>query len=97
MPRNNSSETLKLMERKLLRLIINPAMIATYGFGAWMLALDPALLHQPFMHVKLGLVLALTAVHAFLARCRRAFAEDLLSIVFLASSIDMISNPVLQS
>jgi putative membrane protein len=70
------SETLKIMERRLLRFIINPAMIASFVFGGWMLALNPALLHQPFMQVKLLLVVAMTAAHGFLARCRRAFASD---------------------
>ena len=31
------SETLKIMEHRLLRFIINPAMISTYVFGIWML------------------------------------------------------------
>ena len=75
-PGSELSETLKIMERKLLRLIINPAMIASYAFGIWMLALNPDLLRQPFMHAKLGLVLLLTWTHAFLARRRRFFAKD---------------------
>jgi protoporphyrinogen IX oxidase len=75
-PGSELSETLKIMERKLLRLIINPAMIATWGFGIWMLTLNPALLHEPFMHAKLGLVVLMQLVHAMLARCRRAFAND---------------------
>lgn len=75
-PGSELSETLKIMERRLLRLIINPAMIATYIFGIWMLVLAPNLLKQPFMHVKLGLVLAMTVAHAFLARYRRYFARD---------------------
>jgi protoporphyrinogen IX oxidase len=70
------SETLKVMERRLLRRIVNPAMIATFVFGIWMLVLNPALLHQPFMHVKLAAVILLTAIHGLLARYRRAFAED---------------------
>ena len=70
------SETLKTMERRLLRFIINPAMIASFIFGIWMLALDPALLHQHFMHAKLTLVLLMTASHGMLARYRKDFAAD---------------------
>jgi protoporphyrinogen IX oxidase len=70
------SETLKVMERKLLRLIINPAMGATYVFGIWMLLLNPALLQQPFMHLKFSLIVGMQIVHAMLARYRRHFAED---------------------
>src|SRR5271154_1707437 len=74
-PGSELSETLKIMERRLLRLIINPAMIASLVFGVWMLALNPELLHQPFMHAKLGLVVLMIVTHGFLARCRRAFAK----------------------
>jgi putative membrane protein len=70
------SDTLKTMERRLLRGIVNPAMIAAWALGIWMLVLNPALLHQRFMHVKLGMLLAMQIVHALLARYRRAFAED---------------------
>ena len=75
-PGSELSETLKIMERRLLRLIMNPAMIATFILGGWMLALNPQLLHQPFMHAKLALVLLMTGVHGFLARYRRLFAND---------------------
>ncbi len=70
------SETFKAMERRLLRGIINPAMIAAYIFGIWMLVLNPALLHEPFMHVKLACILIMQIVHAMLARCRRHFLQD---------------------
>lgn len=70
------SETLKVMERRLLRAIINPAMIATFVFGGWMLYLDPALLALPWMHAKLALVVVMTGLHGALARWRKAFAAD---------------------
>jgi putative membrane protein len=70
------SETLKIMERRLLRFIINPAMVASFIFGIWMLMLNPDLLHQPFMHVKLALVVLMLGVHVMLARYRRDFAND---------------------
>ena len=75
-PGSELSETLKIMERRLLRAIINPAMIASYLFGGWMLARNPDLLHQPWMHAKLTMALGMTLVHAFLARTRRHFAAD---------------------
>jgi protoporphyrinogen IX oxidase len=75
-PGSELSETLKIMERRLLRIIINPAMIAAWAFGIWMLALNPSLLHEPFMHAKLGLLVAMQLAHAVLARCRRQFARD---------------------
>ena len=75
-PKSELSETLKIMERRLLRRIINPAMIATWVFGVWMLVLNPALLHARFMHVKLAAVIAMTVIHGLLARYRRHFAQD---------------------
>ena len=75
-PGSELSETLKLMERRLLRLIINPAMIASFLFGLWMLLLDPVLLEQPWMWVKLLALVALTGVHGALARWRRFFERD---------------------
>jgi putative membrane protein len=70
------SETLKIMERRLLRFIINPAMIAAWIFGIWMLVLSPDLLRQPFMHVKFAALIGMQIVHAMLARYRRQFAND---------------------
>jgi putative membrane protein len=75
-PGSELSETLKIMERRLLRLIINPAMIATFVFGMWMLMMNPALMHEPFMQMKLVLVLAMVGVHVYLVRCRRLFEMD---------------------
>ncbi len=69
------SETLKIMERRLLRGIINPAMAATFVFGIWMILLNPDIMHHGFMHAKLGLVLLMVGIHGFLAKCRRHFAD----------------------
>src|SRR6202012_4626565 len=71
------SETFKVMERRLLRGIINPAMVATYVFGIW-LAWFAADSHYaghlpPWLWAKIALVLALSAVHGMLSRWRRDF------------------------
>ena len=70
------SETLKVMERRLLRYIINPAMIASFVFGIWMILLNPELLKMGWLHGKITLVLGLGAVHGMLAANRRRFAAD---------------------
>lgn len=70
------SETLKIMERRLLRFIINPAMVATIIFGVWMLMINDSLMHEPFIFVKLSLVTLMLGAHGMLARYRRDFAED---------------------
>ena len=70
------SETLKIMERRLLRIIINTAMILAWVFGLWMLAKNPALLSGSWLHVKLAAVIGLQVFHACLSRWRKAFLED---------------------
>ena len=74
-PGSRQSETFKVMERRLLRAIINPAMIATWGLGLW-LAWEGALFKAGWLHAKLALVLILSGLHGFLTRCVREFAAD---------------------
>ena len=73
---SDTSETFKVMERKLLRIIMNPAMIATWLFGILMLAGNTALLEQGWFHVKLLAVFLLTVMHMVFAYWRRVFAQD---------------------
>lgn len=73
---SDKSETFKTMERRLLRIIVNPAMIAAFVFGGLMLWANPALLGEPWMHAKLFLVIALAGLHGFFARWMKAFARD---------------------
>jgi protoporphyrinogen IX oxidase len=73
---SDKSETFKIMERRLLRIIINPAMIATWVFGVWMIALNPALLSAGWLHAKLGLLLVMQIIHALFARWRKDFERD---------------------
>jgi putative membrane protein len=74
------SETFKVMERRLLRAIINPAMIATWVLGLWLAWLGPDSRYGWFpsgwLWAKIILVLALSAVHRLLARWRKDFARD---------------------
>src|SRR5271166_972337 len=71
------SETFKVMERKLSRGIMLPAMLGTLLFGG-LLAGVPGLVdfHQGWFHTKLLLVVGLLGYHGLLARWRRGFAED---------------------
>ncbi len=69
------SETFKVMERRLLRAIINPAMITTWVLGLW-LAWDGGWFSSGWMHAKLALVLGLSALHGMFSASVRAFAED---------------------
>lgn len=69
------SETFKTMERRLLRAILNPAMIL-----AWVLGLTLAWIGdywgEGWFHAKLACLIAMQLVHAAFARWRRHFAED---------------------
>lgn len=71
-----SSETFKVMEAKLMRVIMNPAAAASWIFGLTMLSLNPALLSEGWLHVKLLFVLGLTASHLAMNSWRKDFAAD---------------------
>ena len=72
---SRQSETFKVMERRLLRAIINPAMIASWAFGLLLVAHLGAL-GEGWMHAKFALLLGMQLVHAGYARWRRQFAAD---------------------
>lgn len=74
---SDRAETFKVMERRLLRSIMTPAMIATWGFGL-VLAGTPGLVNwrMGWIWAKLALVAALSAFHLALARWRDAFSAN---------------------
>ena len=74
-PGSVQSETFKVMERRLLRAIINPAMVASWMLGLW-LAWSGNFLSAPWLHGKLVLVLVMSGVHGMLARWMKDFAAD---------------------
>ena len=71
------SETFKVMERRLLRAIINPAMIAAWIFGL-VLLFTPGVIDWSvgWIHVKLVAVLLMSGFHGLLARWRKEFERD---------------------
>jgi putative membrane protein len=74
-PGSPESERFKVMERKLLRVITNPAMIAVWILGPLLAWLTGAYL-DTWLHIKFALVIVLSAVHGYLARMVKAFARD---------------------
>jgi putative membrane protein len=62
------------MERRLLKAIMLPAMLATWGFGIWVATLA-GVWSQGWLHVKLTLVLVLSGLHGFLAGEARRLAQ----------------------
>ena len=72
---SKQSETFKVMERRLLKAIINPAMIVTWLAGLY-LAWSGHWFMAGWLHAKLALVLAMSAVHGFFVRWVREFGND---------------------
>ena len=76
-PGSDKSETFKIMERRLLRAIMNPSMIAALIFGALMLvARDASIWKEGWLHVKLLGVVILLGLHGVFSKSRRQFADD---------------------
>ena len=74
-PGSEGSERFKVMERKLLKGIINPSMIAVWILGLTLVWITAA--HtQVWFQIKFALVIVLSGFHGFLVRCWRAFAKD---------------------
>ncbi|WP_292898251.1 protoporphyrinogen oxidase HemJ [Nitratireductor sp.] len=74
-PGSEKSETFKVMERRLLRLIINPAMMVTWVFGLW-LAWSGFGFSGGWLHGKIALVVAMSGVHGYFSAAVRRFAAD---------------------
>jgi putative membrane protein len=74
-PGSAESERFKVMERKLLRMIMNPAMIAAWIFGLTLAMLTGAY-EEHWFQAKFALVLVMSGVHGYLANRVRAFAQD---------------------
>ena len=72
---SRQSETFKLMERRLLRAIINPAMILTWAIGLW-LAWAGGWHAAHWLQAKFVLVLAMSALHGMFSRTVQDFAAD---------------------
>jgi len=69
------SETFKVMERRLLKAIINPSMFVVFVTGP-ALAYVAGFWQDPWLQIKFALALGLGAVHGYLARCVKTFARD---------------------
>lgn len=70
-----ASETFKVMERRLLKGIGTPALVATFLFGVLLASAQDQWV-DPWLHAKLLLVLGMAAAHGLLARDVRRFAAD---------------------
>ena len=76
-PGSAQSETFKVMERRLLRAIMNPALVISLVTGGLLIAnLGGEAWASGWLHAKLVCVLGLFAMHGLMARLRREFAAD---------------------
>jgi putative membrane protein len=79
-PGSEMADTFATMERKLLKIIMNPAMVAAWVFGLaliWVNGVEVrgwGFLHTPWMAAKLAGVLFLTGWHHYLAKAQKRFA-----------------------
>lgn len=74
-PGSDKSETFKVMERRLLRAIMNPAMIATWVAGV-ALAIWSKQYQEPWLMTKFVLVIGMTGLHGWLSARRKDFERD---------------------
>lgn len=74
-PGSEASDTFKVMERKLLRYIVNPAMVVAWVAGLWIAWVIHGF-HGGWLHAKLALVIVLSGVHGYFAKAVADFARD---------------------
>lgn len=72
---SDASETFKTMERKLLKMIMTPAMLSSWIFGL-IVAVQIDAFSDPWFHVKLLMVVGMTAFHMMLGKWRKDFEAD---------------------
>ena len=70
------AETFKVMERRLLKAIMTPAMIASFSFGIWMVALNSDLFSEAWFHVKFAAVFLMAGVHGKFSKMQRMLEND---------------------
>ena len=68
--------TLKVQESNLMKIIMNPAMIAAWVFAIVMIAANASLWTSGWFHAKLLLVLILSGLHGFYAGALKKFGRD---------------------
>lgn len=74
-PGSETSEKFKVMERRLLKAIMTPAMVVSWVAGLWMVV-SGGLFQDAWFHVKLSLVVLMTIAHYMMTRWKNDFAAD---------------------
>ena len=71
------TETFKVMERRLFKAIMTPAMIASFIFGIWMISENHGLIFETWFHIKIVAVLVMAACHGKFSKMRRLLENDI--------------------
>ena len=74
-PEGELEGALLIQERNLLKIIINPSMIAVWLLAILMMVANPTLFTQGWFHVKLTLVIILSGIHGFYASSQKKFVK----------------------
>lgn len=74
-PGSPQAQTLAVMEARLMRVIMLPAMLVTWISGL-ALAFQASFLHAGWFHAKFALVIGMSALHGYFAKIRKDLAED---------------------
>ena len=74
-PGTPQSETFKVMERRLLKAIMTPAMLITWVAGLW-LAYSTFAFQGGWLHAKIALVVLMSGLHGYLSAATKKFARD---------------------
>jgi len=70
------SKTFKTMEYRLLKYIMNPAMLATWVLGLLMFSANEALKFELWMQLKFIFIILMTVSHMAMGKYRRLFDQD---------------------
>ena len=70
------AETFKVMERRLFRAIMKPAMIASFVFGIWLVSLNYGIIYETWFQIKFIAVIGMGGVHGKLSKMRRLLEND---------------------
>ncbi|GAK71492.1 hypothetical protein RRU01S_17_00920 [Agrobacterium rubi TR3 = NBRC 13261] len=74
-PGSDKSETFKIMEQRLIRIIMNPAMMISWVLGLY-LAWSVYGFSGGWLHAKIALVVLMTVTHVYFSRSAKRFARD---------------------
>ena len=70
------AETFKVMERRLLKAIMTPAMIFSFIFGIWLIVLNHGIVYETWFQIKFVVVLTMAGCHGKFAKMQRLLEND---------------------